>query len=309
MRGRKEADVRQLLLALLGRSGDGPTFGALALEWLAEVERVCVDNEARHVLHLLPLHRRRDGELTAGHVERAMAASGLGPSTQNMLRSTGKLIIAWAQANGRWVSPNPFALVRRRRQPRRVYQTLTLCEVTRLLSVATGHWLHRIAVGVLLGLRPGELAALRPSDVDLVRGSVWIHRSHERAQTKTGRERLVAIPRCARGFIETAIKEGGERLFPSRLGGQMGRNAKLSKTFRALLRAADIGREVRFYDLRHTSATLHREAGCDPLVIRLTLGHAARNLTDDLYTHISLESQARELSRLCICLRCANIVL
>jgi integrase len=72
---------------------------------------------------------------------------------------------------------------------------------------------------------------------------------------------------------------------------------------------AGIERRVTFYDLRHTAATLHREAGADPLVIRLALGHANRNLTDDLYTHLSLAYQATELSRLCICGNCAGEVL
>lgn len=55
---------------------------------------------------------------------------------------------------------------------------------------------------------------------------------------------------------------------------------------------------VRFYDLRHSAATLHREAGCDPLVIQFVLGHAAENLTDSVYTHLSMEYVRRELGKL-----------
>lgn len=57
---------------------------------------------------------------------------------------------------------------------------------------------------------------------------------------------------------------------------------------------------VRWYDLRHSSATLHREAGCDPLVIQLALGHTPENTTDSLYTHLSVEYMRRELSKLTI---------
>jgi integrase len=62
--------------------------------------------------------------------------------------------------------------------------------------------------------------------------------------------------------------------------------------------ATGIPLSVRFYDLRHSAATLHREAGCDPLVIQLVLGHAAENLTDSLYTHLSLEYMQREIDKL-----------
>lgn len=279
------------------------TFGGVATDWLASVRRVCKENERRHVEWLRPLFDFADGELLAGEVGRVIAATGLGPTTQNKLRSTGKLVIDWAQAHGRWMSPNPFALVRRRREIRRAYQVLGLSEVRKLVRLASGSWLRLMACAVLLGARPGELAALQWDDVDLERGTVWIHRSHERSQTKTGRERLFAIPRCAKQFLKQKRGAHPTLVFPGKRG-QLGRNAHLSKTFRKLLREAGIERHLRFYDLRHTSATLYREAGADPLVIRLTLGHASRNLTDDLYSHLSLKYQARELSRLCICGHC-----
>lgn len=57
---------------------------------------------------------------------------------------------------------------------------------------------------------------------------------------------------------------------------------------------------VRWYDLRHSCATLHREAGADPLAIQLLLGHAPKSLTDSTYTHLSMEYLRRELSRLSI---------
>lgn len=56
--------------------------------------------------------------------------------------------------------------------------------------------------------------------------------------------------------------------------------------------------KVRFYDLRHSAATLHREAGADPLAIQIILGHAAENLTDSVYTHLSAEYVRREVNKL-----------
>lgn len=59
-----------------------------------------------------------------------------------------------------------------------------------------------------------------------------------------------------------------------------------------------IPRALRFYDLRHSSATLYRKAGTDALVIREMLGHASRNQTDATYTHLDADYQRAELSRL-----------
>lgn len=57
---------------------------------------------------------------------------------------------------------------------------------------------------------------------------------------------------------------------------------------------------LRYYDLRHCCATLHRKAGCDPLVIALTLGHAVRRTTESDYTHIERDWRylRKELSKL-----------
>lgn len=60
----------------------------------------------------------------------------------------------------------------------------------------------------------------------------------------------------------------------------------------------EIPRSACWYELRHSSATLHRQAGCDPVVIRLVLGHAARDITEATYTHLSDEYIRAELSKL-----------
>lgn len=56
---------------------------------------------------------------------------------------------------------------------------------------------------------------------------------------------------------------------------------------------------VTWYGLRHSSATLHHLAGCDPLVIQRCLGHAERVVTERVYTgQLPLEYMRAELSKL-----------
>lgn len=309
---RLREDSRQLLLEALDslERPRGPSFGELADAWIGAVERVCPENEERHLQHMEQLRGLGERELTVAEIDAAMRQSGLGPATQNKMRSTGKLVIDWAAANRRWTSPNPFALLRRRREPKRVYNTLSLDEACRVAQVVGEEpvFVRMVRVGLLTGARPGELAALRPSDVDLDRGEMVVRRSHERATTKTHRERRFAIPQCAIEPIHQALEDGHELLFPSRSGGRRGRNSKVSRRFGSLLDRAGVAHRVTFYDLRHTAATLHREAGADPLVIRLMLGHASRNLTDDLYTHLSVSYMSGELRKLCVCGKCPRAV-
>lgn len=71
-----------------------------------------------------------------------------------------------------------------------------------------------------------------------------------------------------------------------------------SRCERAQLRCMPVPRALRFYDLRHSAATMLRDAGCDPLVIQIVLGHAATNTTDRWYTHLSEEYVRAELNKL-----------
>ena len=48
---------------------------------------------------------------------------------------------------------------------------------------------------------------------------------------------------------------------------------------------ADLPRETRFYDLRHSCATLLRAQGVHLLVISRILGHSQFSTTADVYAH------------------------
>lgn len=61
-----------------------------------------------------------------------------------------------------------------------------------------------------------------------------------------------------------------------------------------------IPKRFTWYGLRHASATLHREVGADALAVKMALGHAVRDVTDDVYTHISDQRFAAEIGKLVV---------
>lgn len=56
-------------------------------------------------------------------------------------------------------------------------------------------------------------------------------------------------------------------------------------------------REVRWYDLRHSCATLHHEHGADRVCTALAMGHSLESITDEVYTHPTPSKMAVELSK------------
>ena len=63
-----------------------------------------------------------------------------------------------------------------------------------------------------------------------------------------------------------------------------GRN--LVRTFKGLLEKAGLTKDVRFHDLRHTSASLLLAAGVHPKVISERFGHSGIRVTMDIYSHL-----------------------
>lgn len=340
-------DLQQLLLGLtggLGRVRAGKSFGELAADWLRRIakRRVCPYNERRHVTHMEPLAALREGQLTKGAIDDLfgdlLAEGRLNSATLNKLRSTGRLIIRDAQGNSEWAGINPFDLVRRMREPKRVYFTLTLSEVALVLPKLRPDRRRLAKTILLVGLRPGEALGLQKPQVDLGRKMLKVSRSHGRNQTKTGKEREFPIPDDLVEDLRQAIAEStSEYVFPKRDGSRQSPYTKLAQILRNALGAAGvvtgyryicrrrgcrhaetrpekllqedcpacgfrlwvspIPKHLRFYDLRHSAATLHRKAHCDPMVIQEMLGHSM-NLTDGTYTHLDEDYRRAELNKL-----------
>lgn len=262
----------------------------------------------------------------------------LGPATINKLRSAGRLIIRDGQGNGEWPGLNPFDLVARMKVPETVYNTFTLEEVGQVLPHLREDRRRLAKTVLLTGMRPGEALGLKKVDVDLKNKMVHIRRSHGRGQTKTGRERRFPIPEALLGDLKEQMATPGPFVFPKPDGKRQERDTKLTRILRTAIKKAGlitgyryicrrkdcgyrveetdlderarcpycdfklwiegIPRQFRFYDLRHSSATLHWKAKCDPLVVRTTLGHASHNSTDRYYAHLDEEYQRAELNKL-----------
>jgi integrase/predicted DNA-binding transcriptional regulator AlpA len=252
-----EEDRRQLALDLAGllqAGGERRSFGELADDWLARVVRVRPENEQRHVRHMEPLRRlrepgreEREDDLTKATIETCFGrldkrnGGTLGPATLNKLRSTGKLIIEDARANRRWYGPNPFDFVKFRRVPKKPWPRITSIELGAALAHLREDRRREALVMIHMGFRPGELKALRKSDVDLKRGFVSVQRSLARDETKTGISREVPITdACRAALIEALQLSRSDLVFPRADGSMQRADTKLSRTLRTAFKAAGV---------------------------------------------------------------------
>jgi integrase len=145
------------------------------------------------------------------------------------------------------------------------------------------------------GMRRGEAAGLRWSDVDLegrslsVRQTVVLlgHKPYVSAPKSARSRRVIALDeRTATVLAEyRAQASASEADFVfSDSDGSFIHPAKVTRMFDRHVRASGL-RCIRLHDLRHTHATLALQAGVHPKVVSERLGHSTVSLTLDVYSH------------------------
>lgn len=253
-----------------------PPLGELMHAWLERIasRRVAPGNEARLVAHLRELFLEDEGTLTAAMVDEHLAGlmPALSPSTVNKVRGVGRQAVADAQARRLWAGHNPFALVKRQREPRRRYEQLTLAELALVQAQLRPDRRRLFRVSLHLGMRTGELLALRKSDVDFTAGVVRVHRSHGRDTTKTGKERVLPILAAIAGdLLEACQASTSELVFPGAEGDRQRVDTKLTRVLRTAMAAAGVGLTSVAYRCRrrgcgyveeHRHTTVDRDREC-----------------------------------------------
>jgi integrase len=255
--------------------------------------------------------RVRVAKLTVGQVEgmlRKMAAGGY--SRKTIATTRGLLIVALRRAERDGVATrNVAVLAEMPAAAVRVSRSMTPQQVRALLALDLPAWWRAyITVGVMLGLRPGELAGLQWENVDLDAGVLRVRQSLKRV-TGPGKARLeygglktrqskraLRMPGPVRSALTALRREqaaGRLRLGSGYTGsglvfaGPAGRPQwpqAIRGEFRALCETAGIGM-WQLRELRHTFVSQMSAAGVDVEVIADHVGHINSNITRAVYRH------------------------
>ncbi len=248
--------------------------------------------------------------LTPQHVRdllAATAAKGVSPRTVQLTRAVLRSMLADAERE-EVVHRNVAALVKGPRVERQEVVPWNVDQAMRFLASVRDHRLGPLfSVGVALGLRKGELLALRWDDVDLIGGTLRVQRTVQRlgsgvglviGSPKTARSRrTIPLPEmCVGALMEHCERQEVERadagdawqdhglVFASTVGTVI-EPRNLNRLLDQLSAQAGVPR-IRFHDLRHTCASLLLAQGVSPRVVMEMLGHSQMSMTTDLYGHV-----------------------
>lgn len=205
----------------------------------------------------------------------------------------------------RWglVSRNAAALASPPSVERPKIVPLTPEQAKALIAAVRGsRWqaLYQVALG--LGLRKGEITALRWADVNLATGHLTVRRAKTRAGERTLElpEVLVEALRSHKVIQDEEqlwLGEGWNKeglVFPSEAGVAYS-HSNLHKSFKGHLKRAGLPETTRFHDLRHSCAGYLLSEGVPLKTVSDILGHSQISITADYYGHISPKAQRAAL--------------
>jgi integrase len=235
-----------------------------------------------------------------------MATAGRSRSSINRVRSYLGQALAVAERRGK-VARNVARIseMPATRHPA-ARRTLTPEQAAKLLQAASGDRLEGlIVVGLMLGLRPGELTGLRWSDIDLDarRLSVEVSLKSERTglrvgETKTPKSRRpLALPQPVIEALRTQRKRqledqlkapGGAwrdtgHVFTTTIGTPLD-PSNLRAAFDKITERAGLGHWTP-NELRHSAASLLSAAGVPLEEIADVLGHTSTRMLEQHYRH------------------------
>ena len=191
----------------------------------------------------------------------------------------------------RWgyIDRNPAKFVNKPKQLRKEMNTLSAEQVRIFLVKSRGsRYGPLFYLAVTTGLRKGEILGLRWSDIDWESRSLRIQRQLQRVhgeglifskpKSRSGR-RLIMLGSTTtqklqdhKRYQQMQIQDAGKEwealdlVFPESNGSPT-KPRKVTRHFKTILLEADLP-NIRFHDLRHTSATLMLQCGVHPKIVQ-----------------------------------------
>lgn len=272
-------------------------------------------DRAAHIV--VGLGKIKLARLTVAQVERfldGLAREGLSSDTISRCRALLRLAIRRAERDGK-IGRNVAALADAPSGTRRKSHAMTLVQIRALLEAKLNvFWRAYVVMGLMCGLRPGELLGLRWKDVDFDGGVVRVRKCLKALpDPETGKRRLVLadlkteesrrtieMPRLAAAALRELRKDqarwrlklgaaydvrGMGLVFTDRAGAPRWPQ-DVRRYFQVLCERAGIGAEWTPRELRHTFVSVLSDSGVDIEKIAEAVGHVNSTITKTVYRHV-----------------------
>jgi integrase len=311
-------------------SVDTDLFEAIAMEWFANMKsqiKQSTENKYWNLLHtyILPVYGNQPlSGITYDFMESycntlllsgGNKGTGLSPKTVTDILSVIRNILKYALQKGKTLPCNGDAIqIKQKPKEMKVLSKGEQDKLCQYLYAEPNPCNIGILICLFTGLRVGEICALRWEDISFQEQTIYVHRTMQRVQDRTGIEnaaktkivvtspkstcsiRIIPVPgdlihilsSCAlsaRGYVLT--NSDSDFIEPR----------TMQNRFKIALRKSNLD-PVNFHALRHTFATRCIEVGFDVKSLSEILGHASVNITMNRYVHPTLDLKRENMEKL-----------
>jgi len=280
--------------------GKSTTFADIYALWSAEHFSEIVPSACRTWIsaynHCSALHDIPIRQIKAYDLEQCIMNASVGDSTKARMKSLFNQMWRYAMKHD-LVDKDYASLCNTVKQAKKeaIHKSFTDEQISLLWQNTSLKWVNMILIGIYTGLRPQELATLPPES---------IHDGYMIAGSKTdaGMDRLIPIHSVINVLVddqkEQAQNMESKTLFfdtESQTGKHMTYD-KYRKRFDKVM--AHFGWDNRPHDTRHTFITLAKRYGMVDGALKNIIGHQTGDLTEDVYTHRTLEDLQMEIEKI-----------
>lgn len=256
-------------------------------------------------------------EIAAEHMQ-AMRQNKWTANTYNKHLGFMRLLYRVLEKPAR-ITANPFAAIMRRKLTTNSRRELTIDELHRIITSATGEMRLLLEIGTFTGLRLGDCCTLRWEEIDLARRI--IRRKPNKTLHSSGAEVVVGVPNVLYMALDAVpYEQRSGFVLPNMAARYQDKNGRsyLCRAIQVHFEECGIqthangtgckchyegGKKVYdtqqravvlvgFHSLRHTYASLHAASGTPAVLIQGNLGHSSPGMTEH-YTHVSDDTARR----------------
>lgn len=266
-------------------------YRLMATERYKQLAEVTAKNYDSAFKHCCSIHNKRFAALRPADLQRVITESheaGRGNASQRKIRQVMHHCYTYAikyEIINAAVDYSQYVDIDKHtvRVPKNPFNTRQLNRVKALIGSdeKLSDWATTVVMLCYAGTRPSEFLSVLKADVKLKQRYFIIRES----KTEAGRNRVVPISRKTLPYFEYWMAMPGKTLITNVDG-----NAVPYRTYRLQFKAVMKASRCKHtpHECRHTLATWLDNAGANELSIKRILGHAAKGVTQKVYTHKSI---------------------
>lgn len=276
-----------------------PLYSDLLDNWLSEYRLGVMESTAYNYQKVLPYIKEyfrgvRIKSISSKMIYDFVHSFEILPASSRTYTNVMQLSLKYAVRCG-YIHYNPANDVVMPKRTRAEVHPFSEDEIPLLLAANGPDWLkHAIVIAYRTGMRPGEIFALKWSDLNLEQHFISVQRSISRANSKSilktpktssGVRRIDVDSKLTKLFIDLRKEANSDYIFPGKYQ-EYRVPWNLAEHTRKLCENAGIPPRS-FYSLRHTHASVLLAHGVHPKIVQERLGHSDIKITMEVYSHIA----------------------